>query len=78
MQIDLLAAGVVQGMMWKSLAPFIDSVKASVPFWWVRTFTGIMILTGEVIFLINIYLTWQDSRNVKPASSGELAAGAAT
>jgi len=63
MQIDLLAAGVVQGMMWKSLVPFIDSVKASMPFWWVRTFSGIVILVGEVCFLVNMYMTWQESRN---------------
>lgn len=62
MQIDLLAAGLVQGMMWKNLSPFIDSVAASVPFWWVRTFTGIMILTGECCFLVNLYATWQDSK----------------
>lgn len=62
MQVDLLAAGVVQGMMWKALSPFIDSVAASMPFWWVRTFSGIMILVGECCFLINLYATWQDSR----------------
>lgn len=66
MQIDLLAAGVVQGMMWKSLVPFIDSVAASVPFWWVRTFSGIMILTGECLFLVNLFATWQDSRKPEP------------
>jgi len=65
MQIDLLAAGVMQGMMWRSLAPFIDSVAASQPFWWVRTFSGIMILVGEVLFFINLYMTWQDSRSKK-------------
>lgn len=62
MQVDLLSAGVVQGMLWKNLNPFMDSVVASVPFWWVRTFTGIMILTGECCFLVNLYATWQDSR----------------
>lgn len=68
MQIDLLAAGLVQGMMWRSLAPFIDSVAASVPFWWVRTFSGIMILSGELCFLVNMFTTWQESRhrNLKP------------
>ncbi len=63
MQVDLLAAGVVQGMMWKALSPFIDSVSASVPFWWVRTFTGIMILVGEVCFIVNVYLSWRESKN---------------
>ncbi|MCB0405199.1 MAG: cbb3-type cytochrome c oxidase subunit I [Bdellovibrionales bacterium] len=62
MQIDLLAAGVVQGLMWKSLSPFIDSVAASMPFWWTRTLSGIAILVGEGCFLTNFYLTWQESR----------------
>ena len=62
MQVSLLAAGLMQGFMWKSLAPFIESVAASVPFWWVRTFTGVMILAGEGCFLVNMYLTWQEGR----------------
>ncbi len=72
MQIDLLAAGVVQGMMWRSLSPFIDSVVASMPFWWVRTFSGVMIMTGEFCFLVNAYLTWQESKRQNPLA-GSLA-----
>lgn len=68
MQVDLLAAGVVQGMLWNSLAPFIESVRASFPFWWTRTFTGIMILVGEACFIVNIYLTWSESRKQKSST----------
>lgn len=77
MQIDLLAAGVVQGMMWKALVPFIDSVSASIPFWWVRTFSGIMIMAGEFCFIVNVYLTWQEGRAVQRSegSSATIAAG---
>ncbi len=74
MQIDLLAAGLTQGMMWKGMFPFIESVRASMPFWWTRTFSGVMILTGESCFLVNIYLTWAEAKKQKlvmaPASSG--------
>jgi cytochrome c oxidase cbb3-type subunit I len=70
MQIDLLAAGLVQGMMWKSLAPFIESVRASMPFWWTRTFSGIMILCGEICFLTNMYMTWSESRTRKLSKTG--------
>jgi cytochrome c oxidase cbb3-type subunit I len=75
MQVNLLAAGVVQGMMWKSLAPFIESVRASMPFWWTRTFSGIVILTGEICFLANMYMTWSESRRSRGAavSTKELA-----
>jgi cytochrome c oxidase cbb3-type subunit 1 len=73
MQVDLLAAGVVQGMMWKSLAPFMDSVRASMPFWWTRTFSGIVILVGETCFVLNIYLTWKSSRRKNAPVQGALA-----
>ena len=32
------------------------------PFWWVRTFSGIMILTGEICFVVNVYTTWRESK----------------
>lgn len=73
MQFDLLSAGLVQGYMWKSLAPFIDSVTASMPFWWVRTLSGIMILVGTVMFIINIYMTWKMSRSMPATNSNTLA-----
>jgi cytochrome c oxidase cbb3-type subunit 1 len=59
MDIDLLAAGVVQGFMWKNLTPFIDTVIASKPFWWVRTLSGVAIFAGQVCFLINVVMTWR-------------------
>jgi cytochrome c oxidase cbb3-type subunit 1 len=65
MQVSLLAAGVMQGMLWRSMAPFIESVRASVPFWWVRTLCGITILAGEACFIVNLYLTWKDSRETQ-------------
>ena len=58
MDIDLMCAGLVQGHMWKSLTPFIDSVIASKPYWWIRTFSGVMILVGEICFFINVLMTW--------------------
>jgi cytochrome c oxidase cbb3-type subunit 1 len=65
MDIDLLSAGLVQGMMWKSLLPFIDSVIASKPFWWVRTLAGVSIFVGQVLFVINIMMTWKESHMKK-------------
>ncbi|MDH5581860.1 MAG: cbb3-type cytochrome c oxidase subunit I, partial [Bdellovibrionales bacterium] len=58
MDIDLMCAGLVQGTMWKGLSPFIETVIASKPYWWIRTFSGVAILTGEVIFLINLVMTY--------------------
>lgn len=71
MFIDLLAAGLMQGFMWRAMSEFIESVAASVPFWWVRTFAGIMIFVGQMIFALNIYMTWKKSRlgSVLPAGA---------
>ncbi len=65
MDIDLLAAGVVQGFMWKSLVPFIDTVVASKPFWWVRTLAGVAIFAGTVCFIVNILMTWKEHKYAK-------------
>jgi cytochrome c oxidase cbb3-type subunit 1 len=59
MWIDLLAAGVMQGYMWKNLVPFIESVEASKPFWWTRMFSGSLILVSELLFTVNLYMTWK-------------------
>ena len=62
MDVDLMCAGLVQGHMWKALVPFVDTVIASKPYWWVRTFSGVAILVGEVCFLINIIMTYLAGR----------------
>lgn len=76
MQFDLLTAGLVQGMMWANLSPFIDSVAASIPFWWVRMFSGMMIFVGESVFLINVYMTWRLSRGVREPAAAAVPVGA--
>ena len=62
MDVDLMCAGLVQGHMWKSLVPFVDTVMASKPYWWIRTFSGVAILVGEVCFFINIIMTYLAGR----------------
>ncbi len=46
MVVDLTAAGLVQGFSWASLAHWGESVVASMPFWWVRTVAGLVIVGG--------------------------------
>lgn len=65
MDVDLMCAGLVQGHMWKALTPFIDTVVASKPYWWIRTLSGVAILCGEVCFLINIVMTIISGRENK-------------
>ncbi len=76
MDIDLMCAGLVQGHLWNSLTPFVDSVMASKPYWWIRTFSGVAILVGEICFLINIvmtYLAGREQRATARALSGGMA-----
>lgn len=66
MFFDLLVAGLVQGFLWRDLAPWEESIRASMPFWLVRTFSGIMIVVGQFMFFYNVYMTWRAAAS-KPA-----------
>ena len=48
MVLDLTAAGLVQGQLWQGDLPWMDSVRASAPFWWVRSVSGFVLLAGFV------------------------------
>jgi cytochrome c oxidase cbb3-type subunit 1 len=62
MVIDLTLAGLFQGWSWASLHAWDDSLRYSMPFWWVRIPAGLAILVGQTYFAMNIYLTWQASK----------------
>ncbi len=57
MFIDLMAAGLVQGYLWKDLAPWESSIVASKPFWHVRSFAGTMIVAGVMVQAYNMWMT---------------------
>jgi len=63
MFVDLLAAGVIQGFMQRNLAPWMQIVEASKPYWQVRTFAGVMIILGQVCWAWNL---WMTARTPKP------------
>ncbi len=67
MVIDLTAAGLVQGFSWGSLAHFGESVVASMPFWWVRTFAGLLIVTGQGFFFYALWATARESATAPDA-----------
>ncbi len=46
MVLDLTAAGLVQAQLWQGELPWMDSVRASAPYWWVRSGAGIILLAG--------------------------------
>ncbi len=59
MFLDLLVAGLVQGFMWRDLAPWEETLVASAPFWLLRTISGAMIVVGQFLFFYNVWKTWQ-------------------
>src|SRR5260370_22655422 len=50
MVTDLTIAGLVEAQVWQSSAPWIDSVRAVASYWLVRTFSGLPILAGFLLF----------------------------
>ena len=50
MVVDLTGAGLVQATLWQRHLPWIDSVRASRPYWIFRTIDGVVLLAGFVVF----------------------------
>lgn len=48
-------AGLMQGFSWLRGLPFIDSLSASQPFWIPRAISGVVLLVGFILLLINMY-----------------------
>jgi cytochrome c oxidase cbb3-type subunit 1 len=68
-------SGVMQGLMWRAVNAdgtltysFIESVKASYPFWAIRVLGGVMFLGGMLLMLFNIVKTMQGARMVNDAA----------
>lgn len=66
--VPIYAAGVVQGVMWRSMdeatgqllyPEFIQSVEASVPYWWVRILGGTLYIAGVVLMAANYAMSWR-------------------
>ena len=76
MFLDLTFAGLFQGYYWASLQPWDASLDGSYPFWMIRLFAGLTIITGQLCFVVNLWKTWRLSRN--PVTQSEIVAAAAT
>ncbi|MNG34914.1 hypothetical protein D3C84_1215290 [compost metagenome] len=57
-------AGVMQGIMWRSINPdgtltytFVESVKATYPFYLVRVIGGLLYLGGMLVMAWNVWMT---------------------
>jgi len=79
MVLDLTVAGFVQGTMWLDATPWIDSVRASSPYWIVRSLCAIPITIGFGLLFYGLLsshkLTFSDnekSQSNSPADSGDI------
>ncbi|HUG26368.1 cytochrome-c oxidase, cbb3-type subunit I [Piscinibacter sp.] len=75
-------AGVMQGLMWRALNPdgtlvytFVESVKATWPFYFVRLVGGLLYLSGMCVMVWNVVMTARAGR-VAAAPIPRLAAAA--
>ena len=66
-------AGVMQGLMWRAVSDdgtltytFVESVKATYPFYAIRLLGGVLYLAGMLIMAWNVYKTVADA---KPAQA---------
>jgi cbb3-type cytochrome oxidase subunit 1 len=51
---DLTVAGLVEGRLWQSAAPWMDSVRAAQPYWVIRTITFVPIAAGFLALLAGL------------------------
>ncbi len=74
MVIDLTVAGLVQGELWRGRSPWMDSVRASQAYWWVRIACAVPIILGFASFLAGM-LTREKS-SVTADANPSLSSGA--
>ena len=65
-------AGVMQGLMWRATNPdgtltyaFIESIKATYPYYVVRFLGGVLYLSGMLLMLMNCFMTIAQGKSVK-------------
>lgn len=66
-------AGVMQGLMWRAFEPdgtltysFVESVKATYPFYVIRLLGGLCYLSGMLLMAFNVFKTVWDKKFVNP------------
>jgi cytochrome c oxidase cbb3-type subunit 1 len=71
---SLWIAGVMQGLMWRATNvdgtltySFVESVKASYPFWTIRLLGGVLFLSGMILMAYNMFMTIAGGRAVNDA-----------
>lgn len=72
--VAMWISGVTQGLMWRAINDdgtltytFIESLKVTYPFYYLRLLGGVMFLIGTILMAWNLYKTWRMS----PGTSDE-------
>jgi cytochrome c oxidase cbb3-type subunit I len=67
-------SGVMQGLMWRAVNAdgtltysFVESVKSSYPFWFIRFLGGALYLGSMFIMAYNVFMTVRSTRVARPA-----------
>lgn len=64
--VPIYVAGLMQGLMWREFdaagnlanGDFMESVRVSIPMWWVRLGAGVLYVAGIALMGVNYYMTW--------------------
>jgi cytochrome c oxidase cbb3-type subunit 1 len=77
-------AGVMQGLMWRDVNPdgtlvysFVESVKATWPFYLIRFLGGLLYLLGMLVMAWNVVMTMRGGRQATPTPVQPALSGAA-
>jgi cytochrome c oxidase cbb3-type subunit 1 len=79
--VAMWSAGVMQGLMWRATQPdgtltysFIESLKATYPFYAVRLAGGLVFLSGMFVMAWNVWQTIAPGRQLEAAAPAEATA----
>jgi cbb3-type cytochrome c oxidase subunit I len=74
MVIDLTIAGLVQGGLWQQAGPWLDSVRASRPYWIVRSLSAVPIVAGFALLCVGLFSGRRGAGEAIRASREQVAA----
>ncbi|GJM11825.1 MAG: hypothetical protein DHS20C12_02280 [Pseudohongiella sp.] len=74
MVLDLTLAGLVQGEIWQDSTPWIESVRASIPYWIVRSLSAIPITIGFGLLFYALVVSSTGADLTSPSLAGEQSA----
>jgi len=66
-------AGVMQGLMWRATNPdgtltysFVEALSATYPYYLIRLFGGLLVLSGMVMMAWNVVRTYRAAPAIEP------------